>query len=192
MPDGWQIGFFIHILAVFALGGALAVSFGTYSMMRHAKLVQEVRTWAGLGRILSQFQVLPAVALVLLLSGAYLVDKLNREWSDGWIGFSALALVVATAVGFTVITPRMKAVGMNAGPAPDGPVPAAVSTVLNDPVLFGAIHMNLMLAIGIIWNMTIKPGDAGALLTLIILGGLGAASANPSYQRQQGLTARDG
>jgi hypothetical protein len=57
--------------------------------------------------------------------------------------------------------------------------------------LFGAIHMNLMLAIGIIWNMTIKPGDAGALLALVILGGLGAASAIPSYQRQQGLTARD-
>jgi NADH:ubiquinone oxidoreductase subunit 6 (subunit J) len=71
MPHGWEIGLFIHIIDVFALGGAVFVSFATFSMMRRAKTVQEVRVWARLGRVLSQYYVLPACAVVLILSGAY-------------------------------------------------------------------------------------------------------------------------
>ena len=185
MPHDYEWGLFFHLLGVFALGGAVLISFAVFSMMRRAATVQEVRTWGGLGRILSQYFVIPAAALELLLSGAYLVDKFNFDWTDGWIGWSVIALVAATAVGFAVITPRMKQIGMAAGPAPDGPVPAAISSKLNDPILFGAIHMNLMLAIGIIYNMTTKPGGVGSFFALVILGALGAAAAYPLYQRQQ-------
>ncbi|MBI5288239.1 MAG: hypothetical protein HY873_04635 [Chloroflexi bacterium] len=176
MPEGWQVGIFIHVLAVFALGGGLAISFATFEMMRHARTVQEVRVWSGLGRILSQYQVLPATALVLLLSGGYLVSELNEEWSDLWISFSALALVAASGVGLLVITPRMQAIGRAAGPAPDGPVPAGIMAQLRDPVLFGAILANDFTSIAIVWNMTIQPGSAGAVLSIVILAGLGAAA----------------
>jgi hypothetical protein len=185
MPHDYEWGLFFHLLGVFALGGAVLVSFATFSMMRRSGTVQELRTWGGLGRILSQYFIIPAAALELLLSGAYLVDKFNLEWTDGWIGWSVIALVAATAVGFAVITPRMKQIGAAVGPAPDGPVPASITSKLNDPILFGAIHMNLMLAIGIIYNMTTKPGGVGSFLALVILGALGAAAAFPLYQRQQ-------
>jgi hypothetical protein len=185
MPHDYEWGLFFHLLGVFALGGAVLVSFATFSMMRRAATVGELRTWGGLGRILSQYFIIPAAALELLLSGAYLVDKFNLEWTDGWIGWSVIALVAATAVGFAVITPRMKQIGAAVGPAPDGPVPSSITSKLNDPILFGAIHMNLMLAIGIIYNMTTKPGGVGSFLALVILGALGAAAAFPLYQRQQ-------
>jgi hypothetical protein len=185
MPHDYEWGLFFHLLGVFALGGAVLVSFATFSMMRRAATVGELRTWGGLGRILSQYFVIPAAALELLLSGAYLVDKFNLEWTDGWIGWSVIALVAATAVGFAVITPRMKQIGAAVDPAPDGPVPSSITSKLNDPILFGAIHMNLMLAIGIIYNMTTKPGGVGSFLALVILGALGAAAAFPLYQRQQ-------
>jgi hypothetical protein len=185
MPHDYEWGLFFHLLGVFALGGAVLVSFATFSMMRRSGTVQELRTWGGLGRILSQYFIIPAAALELLLSGAYLVDKFNLEWTDGWIGWSVIALVAATAVGFAVITPRMKQIGAAVGPAPDGPVPSSITSKLNDPILFGAIHMNLMLAIGIIYNMTTKPGGVGSFLALVILGALGAAAAFPLYQRQQ-------
>jgi hypothetical protein len=185
MPEDYQVGLFIHLFGVFALGAATGTSFATFSMMRRAKTVQEVRVWGGLGRILSQYHMAPAAALVLILSGAYLVDKFNREWTDGWIGFSTIAVLAAVAVGYALITPRMKAIGASAGPAPDGPLPAALSERLGDPILFGAIHGNLMISLAIIWNMTTKPGEVGALLSLIVLGGLGWAAAYPLYQRQQ-------
>jgi uncharacterized membrane protein len=185
MPHDYEIGIFIHIIGVFALAGASAISFSTFSMMRRAKTVQEVRVWASLGRIISQYQVFPASALVLILSGGFLVDKLRYEWSDGWIGWSLLAVVCSVAVGLALITPRMKAIGMAAGPAPDGPVPAALTDQLNDPILFGAIHGNLMVTLAILWDMSTRPGGIQAFLAIVLLAAIGAGSAYPMYQRQQ-------
>lgn len=189
MPEGYEIGLFIHLFGVFVLGAATGTSFAAFSMMRRAKTVQEVRVWGALGRILSQYHVAPAAALVLILSGAYLVSEFELEWTDGWIGFSAIAVVVAVIIGYTLITPRMKDIGATAGPAPDGPVTTAITDKLADPILFGAIHGNLLISTAIIWNMTIKPGAFGSLAALVILAGLGWAAAYPMYQRQQGRAA---
>lgn len=113
------------------------------------------------------------------------MSEFNLEWTDGWIGLSAIAVVAAVVVGYTLITPRMKDIGATAGPAPDGPVTASITDKLTDPILFGAIHGNLMISLAIIWNMTTKPGAFGALGALVILAGLGWAAAYPLYQRQQ-------
>jgi len=176
MPDGWELAIFIHIVAVFTLGGTAAVSDSTYAMMRHARTVQEVRLWGSLGRILSQFFVFPITAVTLILSGAYLVDKLGYDWDEGWILFSLIAVLAGSFLGMTVITPRMKAIGEAAGPAPDGPVPDEVTERLNDPLLYGATNANLLIVVGIMWNMTVRPDTLGALLSVLILGGLGMAS----------------
>ncbi len=187
MPHGYEIGLFIHILGVVTLAAAIALGFAAFSMMRRATTVQEVRVWGGIGRILSQYYVSSVAALVILLSGGYVISKLDPlySWSDGWIMWSLIALIVAVAGNLAVITPRMKAVGAAAGPAPDGPVPASVTEKLSDPALFAAIHGNMMLFIAIVWNMTTKPGGVGAFLAIVILGAIGAASAFPMYQRQQ-------
>ena len=187
MPEAVEWGLFFHLLGVALLGAAFALSFTTFSMMRRAATVQEVRVWGGLGRMLSQYYVLPIIALELILSGAYLVSKYNDYWdfSDGWILWSLIAVLVATGVGLGVITPRMKEIGGIAGPAPDGPVPSSITDKLADPILFGAIHMNLMLIVGIIWNMTTKPGGFGSFLAIVLLGAIGAAAAYPMYARQQ-------
>jgi hypothetical protein len=185
MPEGYEFGLFFHLAGVWALGGAMAISFATFSMMRRAKTVQEVRVWGSLGRLMSQYYVLPLTGLWLIVTGAYLVDEFSLEYSDGWVGFSLLAVAGAIANGLLVVTPRMKAIGGEAGPAPDGPVPSGIAEKLADPILFGAIHLNILLVTGILWNMTVKPGSFGALLALVVLGGIGAASAYPMYAKQQ-------
>jgi hypothetical protein len=187
MPEGYEVGLFIHILGVATLAGAIALGFATFSMMRRASSVQEVRVWGGIGRILSQYFVFPAAALVILLSGGYIISKLDPlySWSDGWVIWSVIALIVATAGGFLIVTPRMKAIGAAAGAAPDGPVPANVTEKLSDPAIFAVMHGNMMIFIAIVWNMTTHPGGVGAFLAIVILAAIGVASAYPMYQRQQ-------
>lgn len=184
MPEGWEIGLFFHFIGLFALGGGIALSFTTFMMMRRSQTVQELRVWAGLGRILGKYPIPVMAAGILLLSGGYLVQEFDEEWSEGWIGFSALALVLAVTVGMLVISPRMKAIGMAVGPAPDGPVPEGITRQLHDPVLFGATYMNSMLALGIVWNMVMKPGTFASLLILLVLGGIGAATAYSQMERE--------
>jgi hypothetical protein len=184
MPEAAQIGLFIHIVAVFGLGSASGISVAVFTMMQRAKTVQELRVWGSLGALLSKYYVFPALGLLLLLSGAYLVDKVGEEWSEGWIGISAVALIAAVAAGFFVNTPRLKAIGMAAGPAPDGPVPASITEQLNDPVLVAVSRALPLTAVAIAWNMTVHPGMAGALLSIVILAGIGAASAYLPAQQQ--------
>jgi hypothetical protein len=119
-----------------------------------------------------------------LLSGGYLVNKVNEEWSEGWIGISAIAVVAAVTVGFVINTPRLRAIGMAAHAAPDGPVPQALAAQINDPVLVASVHALSMTSVGIAWNMATQPGTVGAFVAIVIFAGIGAASAIPLVQRQ--------
>ncbi len=184
MPEAAQVGLFIHFIGVFALGGATAISLVVLTMIQRAKTVQEIRHWGSLGALLSTYYVFPVLGLILLLSGSYLVDKIGEEWGEGWIGVSAVALIAAVAIGFFVNTPRFKGIGMGAQQAPDGPVPPALSEKINDPVLVGAVYGLSMTALGIVWNMTIQPGNAGALLAIVIFAGAGAAAGVLTAQQR--------
>jgi hypothetical protein len=69
--------------------------------------------------------------------------------------------------------------------APDGPVPQSVAALVNDPALFATVHALLLVMIGIMWNMTTKPGGTEAFLTLAIAVAIGIGSAYPLLKRQR-------
>jgi len=188
MPHGWELGIFIHILGVFAMAGAATTVLLVFSMMRRATTVQEVRVLARLGSLIEK--VFPVAAVVLLLSGGYMVNEFDLHWSSGWINLSALALIIATAIGGLVNGPRMTAIHKAADAAPDGPVPANLSGMLNDPILFGSVHALSLVLLAIIWNMTTKPSGIQAFLAIVLLAAIGAGSAYPLYQRQQERAAQ--
>jgi len=185
MPEAEQIAIFIHLVGLAVLAGGMGLEIAIITMMRRAKGVQEVRVWAGLGKIIDDFKLMPAAVLVLVLSGGYLIDKAGEEWGEGWISFSLLAVIVATAAGVAVIAPRFNSIGKAAGAAPDGPVPAAIVSQINDPLLIASIHGNAMLLVAIIWNMAIRPGSVGAILAVVLLAAVGVAAAFPAYQQQK-------
>jgi hypothetical protein len=98
---------------------------------------------------------------------------------------SALALIASAAVGLHVNTSKMNTIHAAADAAPDGPIPESVSGLVNDPVLFASVHALTLVTVGIIWNMTTKPGDIQAFLAIVLLAAAGVASAYPMYQRQR-------
>jgi uncharacterized membrane protein len=183
IPEDYEWGVLLHILSFVVLVAAIAVSYSSLMMMRRARTVQEIRTWGSLGKLIGQYQVLPLASLALILTGAYLVDIGAGHWGDGWVLFSLVAVVGATANGFVVARPRMREVGMGAGTAPDGPVPDALAAKVRSPVLMAAAHVNILVVVAIVWNMTTRPGDIGALTALVLAIAIGIASALPGYRR---------
>lgn len=175
MPEGYEIGLLFHFIGLFALGAGIAVEWAVLLMMQRSKSVQELRMWGELRRITGEIPVPAIASLVLLLSGGYLVTEFDIEWSEGWVLFSLIALLIASGIGGGVIGARLKSVGADAESAPDGAVPAGITSKLHDPVLLGSIYLNNMLALGIVWNMVMKPDTFVALLVLVVLGGVGAA-----------------
>lgn len=188
MPHSWELAIFIHIVAVAALFGAATIDIVALSMMRRAKTVQELRIWSALAETVEK--IFPVPVVLLLLSGGYLVDKMNYSFSDGWIGWSALALLASAPVGYFVNGRRVMAISNAAKGAPDGPLPTELAGLAADPILFGTAHALATGAVGIIWNMTTKPNGLEAFFVIILCYVIGAGSAYPMYQRQQAALKR--
>jgi hypothetical protein len=79
----------------------------------------------------------------------------------------------------------MRGIGAAAGPAPDGPVPPHLRQKLDDPVAFGLMNANVMLLLGIIWNMITKPGMGESFFVLAVFVAIGILSAAPSWARSR-------
>ncbi len=190
MPGSYELALFIHILGVFTVAGALTTFVLIIAMMRRAKNVQEVRLWGG---IASKVQKLfPVAVIVLLLSGVFLVEDKNLEWGNGWINVSLITLLAHAVVGPLINTRKINAIERAANAAPDGALPQVLAAQISDPVLFGATHALTLAVIAIIWNMTVKPGDAQAGMVVVLAIALGALSALPMAMKQQSVLEREG
>lgn len=187
MPDGLHIGLFIHLSAVFVAAGTSTTFILVLSMMRRARTVQDIRTFSTLGGLAEH--VFPLATLVLLLSGAYLVDKAGASWGDGWANTSAIALVLMAVGALKINTLKMNQIHHTAEDAHDGPVPRELAAMVADPLLFAVTHAITIGMLGIIWNMTTKPGDAEAGIVIVISALVGAGSAIPMISRRREILA---
>ncbi len=185
MPDGLQIGTFIHLAAVFAAAGTSTTFILVLSMMRRAKTVQDIRTFSTLGGLAEH--AFPFATLVLLISGGYLVEEYGASWGDGWVNVSAIALVLMAVAALKINTLKMNEIHIAAEDAPDGPIPPALAVKLVDPVLFAVTHAITIGMLSIIWNMTTKPGDAEAGIVIVVSAIIGAGSAAPMIARRRAL-----
>jgi uncharacterized membrane protein len=187
MPDGLHIGLFIHLSAVFVAAGTSTTFILVLSMMRRARTVQDIRTFSTLGGLAEH--VFPLATLILLLSGAYLVDKAGASWGDGWANTSAIALVLMAVGALKINTLKMNQIHHTAEDAHDGPVPRELAAMVADPLLFAVTHAITIGMLGIIWNMTTKPGDAEAGIVIVISALVGAGSAIPMISRRREILA---
>jgi uncharacterized membrane protein len=188
MPDGLLIGTFIHIAAVFAAAGTSTTFILVLSMMRRARTVQDIRTFSTLGGLAEH--AFPFATLILLLSGGYLVTKWpDASWSHGWVSVSAVALVLMAIASLKINTLKMNAIHHAAEDAPDGPVPRELAAMIADPVLFAVTHAITTVMLGIIWNMTTKPGNIEAAIVVVAAALVGAGSAAPMVARRREILA---
>ena len=127
----------------------------------------------------------PISMILVILAGIYMVEDGDIGWSTGWMNTSLIALIIMGAGGGMLMTPRVGAIRKAADAAPDGPVPADITSKINDPILWGTLHAFTLALFAIIWNMTTKPGDAQAGIIILLAFVIGAASAIPMAARQR-------
>ncbi len=187
MTQAQEIGLFIHLSAVFVAAGTSTTFILVLSMMRRARTVQDVRTFSTLGGLAEH--AFPFATLVLLISGGYLVNEFNFSWGDGWINTSAIALVLMAVGALKINTLKMNAIHYAAEDLPDGPVPRELAAMVADPLLFAVTHAITIGMIGIIWNMTARPGDAEAGIVILLSALVGAGSAVPMISRRREILA---
>jgi hypothetical protein len=169
--DTYHYVLYIHFLSVFLGIGAASVLVVCLFQLRGATELMEAVPWGmTAGKVA---RVFPIAILGLFGSGAYMTSDV-WTWDTGWIVVGIVALVVLAIQG-PVIAERSgkkleRALREN-GPGPLGEQARRMTRYWGLWVIeFSAIG----LVLGVVWNMTTKPGTGTAIAAAVIGYGAGA------------------
>jgi uncharacterized membrane protein len=188
MPESYEVALFLHILGVFLLAASAAAVLVVLALMRRESRAQDLRRWTSIANVFDK--VMGVSLIAMLLTGIWLVEDVGFDYGDGWINFSMTAVVLMLVLWPLVVTRKLMAIDRAAAAASGDAIPQVLEAQLNDPVLFATAHAVVLTTIGVIWNMTTKPGDLQSALAIVLAALVGAGSAVPMVMRQQSILER--
>jgi hypothetical protein len=168
----YSISLFVHIVGALGLFASLAFEQAGLLNLRRASTNAQAREWLSLLRAPHRIQ--GPSALVLVVTGLYMMITSWRHQT--WAGLGLVGMVLMAIIGVAITGRRMRVIG-RAIPTDDGPLPATLRERLNDPALRISVSVRVALALGIVFNMSVKPAEGGAVIALIIPAALAAAAA---------------
>jgi hypothetical protein len=185
--DTYHVVLYIHLLALFVGVGAGAVIVACLFQLRAAQTVEAAAPFGRLaGKVARAF---PVAILGLFGSGAYMTSDL-WSWSTGWIDVSIAGLVLLAVQGPVLgerMGKRLEAALYANGP---GRLGDAARRMTRHPLLWASELSALGVVLGIVWNMTQKPGVAGAIGAIVAGYAVGVALAfRLTRSRADGLAA---
>jgi hypothetical protein len=170
--DTYHYVLYIHLLSLFVGTGAASVLVVCLFQLRGARELTDAIPWGmTAGKIARLF---PIAILGLFGSGAYMTSDV-WTWSSGWIVVGIVALVILAIQG-PVIAERsgkkLEHALRENGPGPLGEHARRMTRYWGLWIVeFSAIG----LVLGVVWNMTTKPGT-GTSIAAALIGYLAGAS----------------
>jgi hypothetical protein len=172
--DTYHVVLYLHLLSLFIGIGAGSVLLTCLFQLKAARTVEQAVPWGIVsGKIARLF---PVAIVGLFLTGAYMTHKF-WTWGTPWIVLAILGLVLLGAQGGGIAehtAKKLQAAMMANGPGPLGPEARRMTL---HPGLWVVELSNLGLVLGIVWNMTEKPGWGGSIASVVIGYAVGAALA---------------
>ena len=174
--DTYRTVLYLHLLFLLIGFGAAAVIGVCLFHLRAAATLADAGPWGMLAG--KTERVFPVAIIGLFATGAYLTSDL-WTWDTRWIDVSIAALVVIAVQGPVVAGRRAKALEHALKENGPGPLGDAARRMTRDPALWMATFANPGIVLGIMWNMTQKPGIAEAIAAVAIGYAVGAGLAFP-------------
>jgi len=173
----YAIALFTHFLGMAGLFVGYGLEWAASSLLRRSTSSEQARAWLRIYKL--SMPISGPGLLLLIISGGYLAS-MTGGMKQGWISASLLGIVLALAMGFAFILPRVKKIR---AALPEGNVslPEAALARVQDPMVLTLVRVRTILALGIVYLMTAKPGALSMalfiLLGAIVIGLLCAASS---------------
>jgi hypothetical protein len=165
---------YVHLLALFIGIGAGSVLLTCLFQLRAARTLEQAVPWGIVsGKVARLF---PVAIVLLFLTGAYMTHKL-WTWSTPWIVVAIVGLVVLGGQGGGIAertAHKLQAAMMANAPGPLGPEARRMTL---HPGLWVVEFANLGIVLGIVWNMTEKPGWGESIAAVLIGYAVGAGLA---------------
>jgi hypothetical protein len=162
--DTYHVVLYIHLLAAFIGVGAAGVLVVCLFQLRAAKTLDEALPW---GIVAGKTEhAFPVAILGLFGAGAYMTSDL-WTWSTGWIAVSIGGLVLLALQGPLVggrAGKQLKQALQENGP---GPLGKHARRMTRHPGLWVTEFANIGVFLGIVWNMTQKPGTGEAIAAIV-------------------------
>jgi hypothetical protein len=174
--DTYRTVLYLHLIFLLIGIGAAAVIGTCLFHLRAAGTLADAVPWGMLAG--KTERVFPVAIIGLFASGAYLTSDL-WTWDTRWIDVSIAALVVIALQGPVVAGRRAKALEHALKENGPGPLGDAAQRMTHDTALWIITFANPGIVLGIMWNMTQKPGTVEAIAAVVIGYAVGAALAFP-------------
>jgi hypothetical protein len=178
--SNYTLVMFFHFAGLLMLFVGYGLEWIVSGILRRATTTEQVRAWLRVYR--TSLPISGPGLLVLILSGGYLA-ALSGGMKQGWLSASMLAIVLALGIGFVLILPRVRAI-RSALPDGNGALPAKIIELLHAPGLPTLIRVRALLALGIVYLMTVKPeGFFASLIALGVSMVIGVIAAVPVFSK---------
>lgn len=178
----YSISLFLHIVGALGIFASLAFEQAALVNLRRASTLGQAREWLSSLRALQRIQ--GPSALVLLVTGIYMMITAWRQ--QAWAASGIAGMVLMAFIGVVVTARRMKVIGP-AVAAGDGPLPATLRERLADPALRMSASVRVALALGIVFNMSVKPATTGAVASLVIAAAVGVIAARLNRRQPRAI-----
>ncbi len=159
----YHIVLFVHVTGAMSLVAAHVVMLVCLTRIRRATRVEQIREFApilhGLGR------AIPISLVVIAAAGLYMA---TTAWgfTTGWIDVALGTFILLVAIVPRVIGTRVDRISRNIQDATDGPLTGPLYARIHDPVLATGERVILLVTLGIVFLMTVKPELYAALAVI--------------------------
>jgi hypothetical protein len=172
--DTYHVVLYIHLLALFIGIGAASVLLACLFQLRAAQTLADAVPWGMVaGKTARAF---PIAVLGLFGTGAYMTTDV-WTWSTGWIAVSIVGLALIALQGPLVAERTAKKLERALHDNGPGPLGAEARRMTRHPGLWVAELSNIGVVLGVVWNMTQKPGTAASIAAVVGGYAVGAALA---------------
>jgi uncharacterized membrane protein len=185
--DVYNVVLYLHLLSLLLGIGAATVIFLCLFRLRAAQTLGEAAPWGMLAGKIER--IFPIAIVGLYGTGAYLTAE-AWTWDTSWIIVSIVAFAVVALQGPVVAGRRAKLLEHALAANGPGPLGDEARRLTRDPALWIVSFANPAVVLGIVWNMTQKPGTAGAVAAVLVAYAVGAALAVRLSQAPSGSAGR--
>lgn len=160
----YTLALFVHILGAIGLFVTVCLIVVAFVRMRQASTLEQLQEWASVANVAGKSILF--ISLVILAPALYMVI-IAWGFITPWVMAALITFVVLAIMGATMNGRTIERVVVMARTASPGHVPDALRTQLLAPQLWLAEGVRLMLLLGILCLMTIKPDMLFSTLILI-------------------------
>ena len=172
--DTYHVVLYVHLLSLLLGIGAGSVLLTCLFQLRAAPTVEQAAPWGIVsGKVARLF---PVAILGLFLTGAYMTHKF-WTWGTPWIVVAIVALVVLGAQGGGIAEHTAKKLQNAMRANGPGPLGAEARRLTLHPGLWVVEFTNFGIVLGVVWNMTEKPGWGESIASVLVAYAVGAGLA---------------